>query len=294
MIHLVDASIYVFRAWFSIPEEMTDPEGQPVNAAYGYARFLGDLLERERPLRLAAAFDESLTTSFRNRIYPEYKANRESSPPELKRQFAICRELTELLGVAQFAHPEYEADDIIGTLCEHMREKRIGSVIMSRDKDLAQLLRAGDEFWNTIDGHRHAYTDVATKFGAQPERMADYQALVGDKVDNISGVPGVGAKTAGALMEAFSSLEEIFERIEDVAQLPIRGASSLASKLETHRDAAFLARRLTRIKTDMPLEYEDSQLQPSPPKLEELFDLYDRLGFGDGPRWQAKRIAGVA
>jgi len=294
MIHLVDASIYVFRAWFSIPEEMTDPEGQPVNAAYGYARFLGDLLERERPARLAAAFDESLTTSFRNQIYPDYKANRESSPPELKRQFAICRELTELLGVAQFAHPEYEADDIIGTLCEHMRQKNICSVIISRDKDLAQLLRAGDEFWNTIDGYRHAYNDVATKFGAQPERMADYQALVGDKVDNISGVPGVGAKTAGALMQAFCSLEEIFERIEDVAQLPIRGASSLASKLETHKDAAFLARRLTRLKTDMPLEYEDSELQPSPPKLEELFDLYDRLGFGDGPRWQAKRIAGVA
>ena len=274
MIHLIDASIYVFRAWFSIPEDMTDPEGRPVNAAYGYARFLGDLLERERPDRLAAAFDESLTKSFRNRIYPEYKANRESSPPELKRQFAICRELTELLGVAQFAHPEYEADDIIGTLSERMRQKKIGSVIISRDKDLAQLLREGDEFWNTIDGHRHAYGDIAAKFGAQPERMADYQALVGDKVDNIEGVPGVGAKTAGVLMEAFGSLEEIF-----------------GSKLETHREKAFLARRLTRIAIDMPLEYDDSALAPQSPRLDELFNLYDRLGFGDGLRWQAKRLA---
>ncbi|MGI9265837.1 MAG: hypothetical protein ACR2QU_12995, partial [Gammaproteobacteria bacterium] len=95
-------------------------------------------------------------------------------------------------------------------------------------------------------------------------------------------------------MQAFSSLEEIFDRIEEVAQLPIRGAASLGGKLETHRDAAFLARRLTRIKTDMPLDYEDSELRPSPPRLDELFDLYDRLGFGDGPRWQAKRIAGIA
>lgn len=291
MIHLIDASIYVFRAWFSIPEDMTDPEGQPVNAAYGYARFLGDLLERERPDQLAAAFDESLTKSFRNRIYPEYKANRESSPPELKRQFAICRDLTELLGVAQFAHPEYEADDIIGTLSERMRQKKIGSVIISRDKDLAQLLREGDEFWNTIDGHRHAYGDIATKFGAQPERMADYQALVGDKVDNIEGVPGVGAKTAGALMEAFVSLEEIFDKLDRVSELPIRGAASLGRKLETHKETAFLARRLTRIEIDMPLEYDDSVLAPQSPRLDELFDLYDRLGFGDGLRWQAKRLA---
>lgn len=291
MIHLIDASIYVFRAWFSIPEDMTDPEGRPVNAAYGYARFLGDLLERERPDRLAAAFDESLTKSFRTRIYPAYKANRESSPPELKRQFAICRELTELLGVAQFAHPEYEADDIIGTLCEHMRQKNIGSVIISRDKDLAQLLREGDQFWNTIDGHRHAYDDVAAKFGAQPERMADYQALVGDKVDNIEGVPGVGAKTAGALMEAFGSLEEIFDKLDAVAELPIRGAASLGGKLEAHKEKAFLARRLTRIAVDMPLEYDDSTLMPQVPRLDELLDLYDRLGFGDGLRWQAKRLA---
>jgi DNA polymerase-1 len=291
MIHLIDASIYVFRAWFSIPEDMTDPEGRPVNAAYGYARFLGDLLERERPDRLAAAFDESLTKSFRTRIYPAYKANRESSPPELKRQFAICRELTELLGVAQFAHPEYEADDIIGTLCEHMRQKNIGSVIISRDKDLAQLLREGDQFWNTIDGHRHAYDDVAAKFGAQPERMADYQALVGDKVDNIEGVPGVGAKTAGALMEAFGSLEEIFDKLDAVAELPIRGAASLGGKLEAHKEKAFLARRLTRLAVDMPLEYDDSTLIPQVPRLDELLDLYDRLGFGDGLRWQAKRLA---
>jgi len=293
MIHLIDASIYVFRAWFSIPEDMTDPEGRPVNAAYGYARFLGDLLERERPDRLAAAFDESLTKSFRTRIYPAYKANRESAPPELKRQFALCRELTELLGVAQFAHPEYEADDIIGTLCEHMRQKKIGSVIISRDKDLAQLLREGDEFWNTIDGHRHAYSDVAARFGASPERMADYQALVGDKVDNIEGVPGVGAKTAGALMEAFGSLEEIFEQLDAVAELPIRGASSLGGKLEAHKEKAFLARRLTRIAIDMPLEYDDSALTPQLPRLDELLDLYDRLGFGDGLRWQAKRLATV-
>ncbi len=294
MIHLIDASIYVFRAWFSIPEDMTDPRGQPVNAAYGYARFLGDLLENTRPARLAAAFDESLTTSFRNQIYPEYKQNREPSPPELKRQFGICRRLTELLGVAQFAHPEYEADDIIGTLCNHMRGRAIPSVIMSRDKDLAQLLRDGDEFWNTIDGHRFTYRDIAGRFGAQPERMADYQALVGDKVDNIAGVPGVGAKTAGALMSAFESLEEIFNDIDAVADLPIRGAAGLGKKLIANKDAAFLARRLTRIQTDMPLEYDEPALEPATPKLDELFDLYDELGFGDGLRWQAKRLAGVA
>lgn len=293
MIHLIDASIFVFRAWFSIPEAMTDPEGRAVNAVYGYARFLGDFLENHRPTKVAAAFDESLTTSFRNEIFPDYKANREPAPPELKRQFAWCRQLTDLLGVAGFSDPKYEADDIIGTLSARMRARSIPSAILTRDKDLAQLLREGDEFWNIVDGHRFAYGDIAERFGTRPERMADYQALVGDKVDNIPGIPGVGAKTASALMAAFSSLEEMFDDLEAVAELPVRGAASLPGRLSTHRETAFLARRLTRIETDMPIEIDEKALAPSPPRLDALFELYDELGFGEALRRQAHRLAGL-
>ena len=124
MVYLIDASVYVFRAYYSMPPDMTDRDGNPVHALFGFARFLGDLIERAKPQYLAVAFDESLTSSFRNRIYPAYKANREPAPPDLKLQFERCRELCRHLRLAHFAHDEYEADDIIGTL--HARFRRQG------------------------------------------------------------------------------------------------------------------------------------------------------------------------
>ena len=132
-VHLIDASFFVFRAWYSVGLEMTDGEGQPVNALYGFSRFLGDLLEEARPEHVAVAFDESLTTSFRNEIYPAYKKNREPAPPELKRQFKLCRELCRLLGVADFGSQTNEADDIIGTLAMRLRADGRASVLVTRD-----------------------------------------------------------------------------------------------------------------------------------------------------------------
>src|SRR5882724_4766318 len=142
-IYLVDASYFVFRAYYSIPDHMADGDGRPVNALFGFARFLSDLLERERPQYLAVAFDESLAGSFRNRLYPAYKANREPPPPGLKEQFGRCRELCRHLGAAEFSSPEYEADDIIGTLATRMRSAGFKATLITRDKDLAQLIRAG-------------------------------------------------------------------------------------------------------------------------------------------------------
>ncbi len=292
MVYLIDASVFVFRAWFSIPDSMTDPEGHPVNAVYGFAGFLSEFIRRSRPAHVAVAFDQSLTTSFRNEIFPAYKANRELPPPGLERQFRFCREIAGLLGLAHFADSDYEADDIIGTLSARMRRLGQHSVIVTRDKDLAQVLRPGDQFWNYVDNRRIGYQDVAGHFGAVPERMADYQALVGDKVDNIPGVPGVGAKTAAALMREFCSLEDLFDALDVVADLPIRGAAGVAKRLAEHREAAFLARRLTRIATDMPLEVDAASLIRRPPDLTGLGDLYGRLGFGPRLMREAGEIAG--
>jgi 5'-3' exonuclease len=291
LVYLIDASVFVFRAWFSLPDSMTDPEGHPVNAVYGYVGFLGDFLRRVRPQHVAVAFDESLTTSFRNDIYPDYKANRELPPPELERQFTFCRQITGLLGMTHFADPRYEADDIIGTISVRMRSCGRNSVIVTRDKDLAQLLRPGDEFWNYVDNRRFAYHEVEAGFGAIPERMADFQALVGDSVDNIPGVPGVGPKTAGALMREFSSLESLFDNLEAVTRLPVRGARGIANRLREHRDTAFLARRLTRIETDMALSVDEKTLSRRRPDLQGLYRLYDELGFGPRMRREAEEIA---
>jgi DNA polymerase-1 len=291
-VHLVDASYFVFRAYYSVGLEMTDGDGQPVNALYGFGRFLGDLLEEARPGHVAVAFDESLATSFRNEIYPAYKANREPAPPDLKRQFGLCRELCRLLGIAEFGSPTHEADDIIGTIATRLRAAGHCAVLVTRDKDLAQLIRDGDHYWDYAGERRYGYAEIEGQFGVRPERMADYLALTGDTVDNIPGVPGIGPKTAAALLAVFGSLEEIYAGLDRVGALPIRGAAKLAARLALHREAAYLARRLTIIACDMPLDFELETLRRRPPDLAALGVFYDRQRFGGALRRQAERLAG--
>jgi 5'-3' exonuclease len=293
-VHLVDASFFVFRAYYSMPPDMADRDGRPVNALYGFARFLSDLLERERPDFVAVAFDESLAGSFRSRLYPAYKANREPAPPSLKEQFARCRELCRHLGVADFGSPEYEADDIIGTLATRLRAEGFSATLVTRDKDLAQLVRDGDEFWDYMAEERLSYAEIPARFGVHPERIADFLALTGDAVDNIPGVPGVGRKTAAALLAAFDSLDDLYANLGRVASLGIRGAAGVAARLESHRAAAYFARELTRIACDMPLEASAATLRRAPPDLAALGAFYDRAGFGPMLRRQAERIAARA
>jgi 5'-3' exonuclease len=148
MIYLVDASVYVFRAYYSMPPDMADSDGNPTHALFGFARFLGDLIERAKPEYLAVAFDESLTSSFRNQFYPAYKANRDPAPADLLWQFARCREFCELAGVRHLSSNEYEADDIIGTLAARGRASGLPFIVVTRDKDMVQLVRDGDVYWD--------------------------------------------------------------------------------------------------------------------------------------------------
>lgn len=293
MIYLIDASVYVFRAYYSMPPGMTDREGGPVHAVFGFARFLGDLIERVRPEYVAVAFDESLTSSFRSRIFPAYKANREPAPADLKAQFARCREVCALLGVRAFADAGYEADDIIGTLAAGMRRAGIPATLVTRDKDLAQLVREGDVYWDYAADERYRYHEIESRFGVEPERMADYLALTGDSVDNIPGVPGIGPKTAAALLREYVSLEEIFDNLGELARLPIRGAAGLATKLAAHRDAAFLARTLTAIECRVPLDAAPDTLRRGAPDLAGLGEFCDRQRFGPVLRRQAERLAAL-
>lgn len=291
MIHLVDASVYVFRAYYSMPPDMQDRDGNPAHAVFGFARFLGDLIERAKPTYLAVAFDESLTTSFRNRIEPSYKANREPAPPDLKLQFERCREFCRYLGVANFGSGEYEADDIIGTLHARMRREGIPATVVTRDKDLAQLICEGDTYWNYTENLRLQYHDIENHFGVAPERYADYLALTGDAVDNIKGVPGVGPKTAAALLKEFVSLEELYDNLDMVSRMPIRGATKLPERLVAHRDAAFLARRLTEIVRDAPVETTIDALRPRALDRDALDAFFDHHQFGPMLRRQSERLA---
>lgn len=291
MQYLIDASVYVFRAHFSMPDDMVDAEGNPVNALYGYCRFLGDFMEQVKPEHIAVLFDESLSTSYRAEIYPEYKANREPAPPELKRQFAQCRRYTRALGLMECAHPEYEADDLIGTLVTDGRVAGMPSTIVTRDKDLAQLVSKKDLFWDFAGRGKIRYDDIPEYFGVWPEQIADFLALAGDSVDNIPGVPGVGKKTATALLQHFGSLEDIYANLDAVHEVEVRGAKTLGAKLDNHKDAALLARRLTGISCDAPYERPVTGLKPTSPDLGAINALFDEAGIGMALRRQAERVA---
>ena len=293
MQYLIDASVYVFRAHYSMPDTMVDGEGNPISALYGFCRFLGDFIEQVRPQHLAVLFDESLSTSFRNQLYPEYKANREPAPPELKRQLILCRRFTEALGVVNMADPEYEADDLIGTLVHVGRDEGRPSTIVSRDKDLAQLVSARDLFWDFAGKGKLTYDEIPASFGVWPEQIADLLALAGDSVDNIKGVPGVGKKTAMALLQHFGSLENIYANLDKVHEVNVRGAAKLGERLEKHHGDAMLARQLTGIACDAPVSIPTTGLQPVTPDLNALNALFDEAAIGTALRRQAERIANL-
>ncbi len=293
MQYLIDASVYVFRAYYSMPDDMVDDRGNPINALYGFCRFMGDFMENVTPEYVAVLFDESLSKSFRTEIYPEYKANRDPAPPELKRQFEQCRRYVRALGLMEHASPSYEADDLIGTLVEHGRRKGRPSTIVTRDKDLTQLLGKEDVFWDFAGKGKLRYEEIPDSFGVWPEQIADFLALAGDAVDNIKGVPGVGKKTATVLLQHFGSLDEIYDNLDRVHEVNVRGAKTLGTKLETHRDDAMLARRLTGIACDAPFKDAEAGLQPSAPKLGEINALFDEAGIGTALRRQAERVSDI-
>jgi 5'-3' exonuclease len=291
LIYLIDASVYIFRAYYSMPPDMVDRDGNPVNALFGFARVLGDLIERSRPKYIAVAFDQSLTKCFRNTIYPAYKANREPAPADLQLQMQRCMELCKFLGVAAFASPEYEADDIIGTLVHSMRRKGVRATVITRDKDMAQLIGDGDVYWDFGGREPFGYHDIEGRFGVVPERFVDYLALMGDAVDNIKGVPGIGPKTAAALMKQFASLDELYSDLEQVGKMKMRGAAAVGARLREHREAAYLARRLTEIACNMPLEVTAEALERRLPDVAGLNTFYDVQGFGPMLRRQCERLA---
>lgn len=293
MQYLIDASVYVFRAHYSMPDDMVDKDGNPVNALYGFCRFIGDFMEQVTPEYIAIMFDESMTECYRTEIYPEYKANRDPAPPELKRQFEQCRRFVRALGIMEHSSPAYEADDLIGTLVHHGRRQGRPSTIVTRDKDLTQLLSKDDVFWDFAGKGKLRYEQIPDSFGVWPEQIADFLALAGDAVDNIKGVPGVGKKTATMLLQHFESLDEIYANLDRVQEVNVRGAKTLAAKLDTHKQDAYLSRRLTGIACDAPLHDIETLMQPKAPKLGKLNALYDEADIGMALRRQGERISDI-
>lgn len=289
-VYLVDASVYIFRAWFSMPDAFVNGAGEPTNAVYGFSGFLCSLLEQTAAEHVAVAFDESLTTSHRNEIYPDYKANRDPAPQELKRQFGWARAVAEAMGLQCYGDGRYEADDLIGTLASYWRARGHPICIVTADKDLAQLVGESDHWWDFSRNQKLNAAQLTEKFGVTPRQMADFLALTGDAVDNIPGVPGVGPKSAAALLRHFGDLDTLYARLDEVPALPIRGAASLQRKLLEHRDAAELARRLTVIETAVASALAAPGLLRGEVDTARLNRLFDELAFGGMLRQRCLRV----
>lgn len=280
-LYLIDSSIYIFRAWFILPSSITNSEGDAVNALYGFADFLAQVLEQTSATYIVCAFDQSLGSSARNAIYPPYKANRDPAPLELKKQFAWCQALCDQIGIAQFARAEYEADDIIGTLAATASKADFRTTILSADKDLAQFIGEHDEYWNFAKKERLDARGIEKRFGINASQIADMLALCGDKVDNIPGIPGVGQATAARLLKKWGNLERLFENREAVADMKFRGSARVAQLLSEHEDTVRLARQLTGLLPVDDLPTKPSMLKRQRVKRPELEKFLKERGFGD-------------
>ncbi len=278
---LVDASPYIFRAHFSLPGSIRTPDGLPAAASYGFTSFLLKLIADEKPSHLGIAFDRHLSSSFRNDFFPGYKAQRVTPPPEIEAQIDTCLEIAAALGAATFIDDRYEADDLIGTLSAGLEEAGHGAVIVTSDKDLAQLVTERTSLFDFGKGMHYTAETVREKFGVRPDQMTDFLGLAGDPVDNIPGVKGIGATSAAGLLAHFGHLEDLYAKLDELPRLPLRGARSLYAKLAAARETAFLSKRLATVERAVPgvrgdaadLEYRGAD----PGRVDALFL---RLGFG--------------
>jgi 5'-3' exonuclease len=278
VLYLIDALPYVFRAFFAI-RDMRSPQGQPVNAVYGFTAFLLQLLRREPLTHIGVAFDESLTSSFRNAFFPAYKANRELPPPDLAWQLDLCQTVARALGLQVFVDHQYEADDLIGTLAQQATEHGMEVVVVSSDKDLMQLVTPHVTFYDAAKDRRLDVSGVMAHLGVRPEQIPDLLGLQGDAVDNIPGVKGIGSKTALALLQTFANLDAIYADLARVETLPLRQAKTLRQKLAVGREAAFLSKRLATIALDAPAVYDPDTLRYYGDITTEVTSLFETLGF---------------
>lgn len=289
---LVDGSSYLYRAFHALPP-LTTSKGLPTGAVKGVLNMLKSLRKQYPNSPFAVVFDAKGGT-FRDEMYAEYKANRPSMPDDMRLQIEPLHQSVIALGFPLLCVEGVEADDVIGTLARSSAAADRPVVISTGDKDMAQLVDGHITLVNTMTGSAMDIEGVKEKFGVAPEQIIDYLALMGDSSDNIPGVPGIGPKTAsGLLVGVNGGIKELYEQLDIVPSLPIRGAKTLPAKLEEHREMAFLSYQLATIKCDVPLDVGLDDLHLIEPDREKLLELYTLLEFKswfDEIQRDAKRV----
>lgn len=292
VVHLFDGHVLIFRAYYAMPE-MNGPDGTPTGAAHGFASALLRAITSDALAHLAVAFDFALE-SFRNRELPAYKSSRGAPPPDLEPQFDLCREVARAFGLATLERADFEADDCLATATERLVAEGANVVVVTTDKDLAQLVRE-DGRVVLRDPSRGTITNadgVRARFGVDPRRIPDWLALVGDAVDDLPGVPGFGVKRSAAAIAAFGPLEAMPEDAARWREAGLPGAERLAANLAAHREQALRVRRLATVERAVPgIDASLDSVAWQGASREDVDALFDRLGWGASmrrrvPRWR--------
>jgi DNA polymerase-1 len=273
-LYLIDGSGYIFRAYHALPPLTRKSDGLPVGAVQGFCNMLYKLLRQmsaeDQPTHIAVIFDKS-SKSFRNEIYPQYKAQRPDAPEDLVPQFGMIRQATVAFNVACIEQDNYEADDLIATYARQAEAAGATVRIVSSDKDLMQLVTDQVALYDTMKDKEIGRDQVIEKFGVPPEKVIEVQALAGDSVDNIPGVPGIGVKTGAQLIEEYGDLETLLSRAGEIKQPKRR------EKLIEFADQARISKQLVTLETNVPLDHQLDEfgvVEPEPKAL---------IGFPEGP-----------
>ena len=277
-LYLIDGSSYIFRAFFGVRQQLSTSKGFPTNALYGFINMLQKVIREEKPDYLVVAFD-SPDKTFRHKIYPNYKANRDAPPEELSRQFPYFEPLVTAYGLSSIRRPGFEADDIIGTLAKKGKQKGLEIVIVSGDKDMMQLISPHIYMLDTMKNKKFMDKEVVEKFGVQANKVVEVMGLMGDSSDHIPGVAGVGPKTAAELIRKFGSIEALYKRIDEVEKKNVK------EKLERDKENAFMSRELVCIDTAMDLEFNSDLMKlgkVDSAKLKKMFEEFEFVSFLEG------------
>ncbi|MFU0760747.1 DNA polymerase I [Serratia marcescens] len=285
---LVDGSSYLYRAYHAFPP-LTNSAGEPTGAMYGVLNMLRSLLLQYQPSHVAVVFDAKGKT-FRDDLFAEYKSHRPPMPDDLRAQIEPLHSMVKAMGLPLLVTPGVEADDVIGTLALEAEKAGHAVLISTGDKDMAQLVTPNVTLINTMNNTILGPQEVCDKYGIPPELIIDFLALMGDSSDNIPGVPGVGEKTAQALLQGIGGLDALYGNLENIATLSFRGAKTMAAKLEQNKEVAYLSYKLATIKTDIELDLTCADLTVSEPDVDTLQQLFKQYEF---KRWLADVEAGV-
>lgn len=288
-IYLLDAMSMVFRAYHAMYKSgLTTPDGTPSGAIFGFTNILTKLLETQKPENIAVVFD-TMAPTFRSQMYSEYKANRADFPEELVPQLPKIKEMIDLMGIPRIELDTYEADDIIGTLAKQASEKKIKAYCVTNDKDFMQLVDDYVKILKPVPKSEEMdlidYEQVREKFGVRPDQVIDVQALIGDSVDNVPGVKGIGEKTAGPLIDEYGDLDGLYKNLDKITK------KAAKTKLENGKESAYLSKELVTIKIDCPIDFTIDDTKMKTPDYEKLDEFFEGVGFGTlRKKWQERAL----